>query len=343
MKIKRIKEPRFEEILTCEDSSSGLKAIIAIHNSRLGPALGGIRMYPYASQQDALQDVMKLAKAMSYKSAAARLKLGGGKAVIIGNPNRDKTPKLLQTMGKFVHHLKGRYYSAKDAGITTEDLVEIAKETEYVTGLPESMGGSGDPSPWTAKSVLEGIRVCLKTQLGHRHFEGVTVAIQGVGHVGFALAQLLRQAKARLIVSDVDQKLAERAARQFRAQIVAPHLLLDVECDVFAPCAMGGIVNDESIKRLRCKIIAGGANNQLADEAKHARRLLAKGILYAPDYVVNAGGVINIYVRDILKKKDPMPWIKKTGECLEEIFERSKHHGTPPSQIADELAEKVLA
>jgi len=343
MKIKTIKEPGFEEIVSCEESASGLKAIVAIHNTRLGPALGGIRMYPYANQELAIQDVMRLANAMSYKSAAARLKLGGGKAVIIGNPTCDKTPELLKSMGKFIHCLKGRYYSAKDADITTEDLVEIAKETEYVTGLPESMGGSGDPSPWTAQSVLEGMRVCLNERMNRSDFDGVTVAVQGVGHVGFALAKLLHEEKARLIVSDVNPKAADRAARELNAEIVAPNLLLDAEFDIFAPCAMGAVVNDQTIDMLACKVIAGGANNQLADEAKHALQLADKNILYAPDYVINAGGVINIYVRDILKEKNPMPWIKKTGDCLRTVFERSKQEGVPPSQVADELTGQILA
>jgi len=343
MKIKALQHPGFEEIVTCEDSASGLKSIIAIHNARLGPALGGIRMYPYRHEEEALDDVTRLAKAMSYKSAAAHLKLGGGKAVILGDPHRDKSPQLLKAMGKFVDHLQGRYWAAKDAGIVTEDLVVISKETKYVTGLPESLGGSGDPSPWTSQGIIEGLRACIETKLNQKNLSGLTVAIQGIGHVGFELARILHEENAKLILSDVHEEALKKAQRTFKAEIVHPNEIYQVPCDVFAPCALGGVLNDVTIPELKCKIIAGGSNNQLKDEIKHGMELFQRDILYAPDYILNAGGVINIYVRDILKEKDAMPWIKKIGGILTHIFKISSEKGIPPSQVADELTEEILA
>lgn len=343
MNIKLIEQDGFEEIAICNDPSSGLKAIIAIHSTRSGPALGGIRMYPYSDETEALKDVMRLAKAMSYKSAAAHLKLGGGKAVVIGKPNSDKTPQLLNAMGKFIDYLKGRYYSAKDVGITASDLAEIGKETRYVVGLPESIGGSGDPSPWTAKGVLEGMRACLKEKLNQDYFKGVVVAIQGLGHVGFSLAKLLHKEKAKLIVADVNQKIVERIVRELNAETVSTDEIFHTTCDIFAPCAMGGAVNDNTVPQLQCKIIAGCANNQLENQTIHGAELFRRGILYAPDYIINAGGVINIYVRDFLKEKDSMPWVKKIEGHLYKIFTLSKHKGVPTSQIANDLTEEILS
>ncbi len=343
MDINVIEQFGFEEILSCNDPSSGLKAIIAIHNTRFGPALGGIRMHPYTNEDEALKDVMRLAKAMSYKSAAAHLKLGGGKAVIIGKPDSDKTPQLLKAMGRFVDHLKGRYYAAKDVGINANDLGEIAKETKYVTGLPKSMGGSGDPSCWTAKGVLEGMRACLKEKLNQDNFKGVVVAIQGLGNVGFSLATLLHNEKAKLIVSDVNQKIVERAVHELNAHCVPLDQIFSTTCDIFAPCALGGAINDNTIHQLKCKIVAGCANNQLENQTEHGAELFRKGILYAPDYIINAGGVINIYVRDILNENDPMPWVKKIEEHLRKIFNLSQQNGIPTSQIANDLTEEILS
>jgi leucine dehydrogenase len=316
MKIKEIKKSGFEKI---------------------------VRMYPYATEDDALLDVTRLAEAMSYKSAAAHLKLGGGKAVIIGDSSRDKTPQLLKAMGRFINQLEGSYYSAKDLGFVTEDLVAIAKETKYVTGLPDTMGGSGDPSPWTARGIIEGMRACIKEKLGRSDFRDVRVAIQGIGHVGYALARLLREEGAGLIVSDVDTKALERARSELKAEIVSPDQVITVPCDVLSPCAVGSVINRETIPKLRCQIIAGGANNQLENDAQNSEQLFRKEILYASDYILNAGGVINIYVRDILKKSDSMPWIIKISGHLEQIFKLSKQNNTPPAQIANQLTEEILA
>ncbi|HXV27855.1 MAG TPA: Glu/Leu/Phe/Val dehydrogenase dimerization domain-containing protein [bacterium] len=342
MQIRTISQPGFEEVITCYDAESGLRSIIAIHSTKLGPALGGIRMLPYLDEKDALKDVMLLAKAMTYKAAVSHLKLGGGKAVILGDPLIRKTNALLKAMGKFVQHLKGRYIAAKDAGITMDDLVEISKETKYVTGLPGSMGGSGDPSPWTALGILEGIRACVKERLGKEQLEGLRIAIQGVGHVGYALAELLYREKTNLVISDTNPALAELAASKFKAAAVSPDEIENADVDIFSPCALGGIINDQSIPRFKCSIIAGGANNQLADEIKHDAALSKKGILYAPDYIINAGGLINIYVRDILKEKDANSWIKPIRPTLLEIFKKAKEEKTGTARAANQFTECLL-
>lgn len=335
MKIIKHRLPGFEESVTCHDEATGLQAVIVIHDTRSGPALGGIRMHPYASEREAVEDAMLLAKAMTYKARAANLKLGGGKAVIIGDPLSSKNERLLRAMGKFVNHLGGSYLAAKDAGITTDDLVEIASETRYVTGLPESMGGSGDPSPWTARGVLEGMRAYLKEKFRRNDFQGLSVGIQGVGHVGLALAELLHQEQAKLIISDTNAKLLEYPRNVLNAKPVDSDRIYDFEMDIFSPCALGGIINDDTVNRLRCSIIAGGTNNQLADETKNSRRLHERGILYAPDYIINAGGLINIYVREILKQNDSMPWIDKVRERLVKVVALSKENQISTAQAAD--------
>jgi leucine dehydrogenase len=349
MKLRKHQLPGFEESVTCYDETTGLKAVIVIHDTHSGPALGGIRMHPYTSDREAVEDAMLLAKAMTYKARAANLKLGGGKAVIIGDPMSSKNERLLRAMGRFVNHLEGRYLAAKDAGITTDDLVEVASETRYVTGLPEPMGGSGDPSPWTAIGILEGMRACLKEKSGRTDFRGLSVAIQGVGHVGLALAELLHQEEAKLIVSDTNAKLLEYPRNFLKAKTVDPDRIYDLEADIFSPCALGGIINDDTVNRLRCSIIAGGANNQLADETKNSRRLHEREILYAPDYIINAGGLINIYVGDILKEDDSIPWIEKIRDRLAKVFALSKEKQISTAQAADmcygssqERSNKVL-
>ncbi|MDP3921032.1 MAG: Glu/Leu/Phe/Val dehydrogenase dimerization domain-containing protein [Candidatus Omnitrophota bacterium] len=342
MKIEKIAKSGFEEILVCEDQASGLHAIIAVHNTRLGPALGGIRMHPYATTADALRDVTLLAQAMTYKSAASDLKLGGGKAVILGDPAADKSPERLYAMGRFINEFKGRYIAAKDLGITTEDLIAVAKETIYMTGLPETMGGSGDPSPWTAEGIFAGIRACFQFKLKQLNLAGVTVAIQGIGHVGLALARRLHSEGVKLIVSDTNPDLLKEVAEKLDAKAVPPDEIYDMPCEVFSPCAMGGIINDNTIKRLQCSIIAGGANNQLADMEKHDQLLRDQGILYAPDYIINAGGVINIYVKDILKEEDAMPWIRKISGHLLDVFERSAQSGKGVNFEADKLTQARL-
>lgn len=284
-----------EQIVFCNDKESGLKAIIAIHNTTLGPALGGCRMWPYSSEEDALRDALRLSRGMTYKSAAAGLNLGGGKAVIIGDPKTMKTEKLFRVFGRFVQTLGGRYITAEDVGTTVQDMAWVWMETEYVTGINRSFGGSGDPSPMTAYGVFQGIKAALKFKTGSDSLENMTVALQGVGQVGYHLLEHLIPAGAKVIATDLNSENLRRAQLAFSGiEFVAPEKIYEAPCTIFIPCALGGIVNDETIPKFRCQLIAGSANNVLADEDKHSAELEKRNILYIPDFVISAGGLINV-------------------------------------------------
>ncbi len=282
-----------EEVLFWRDRTTGLRAIVAIHDTTLGPAVGGTRMYPYPSEQAALEDVLRLARAMTYKNAAARLDAGGGKAVIIGDPARDKSEALFRAYGRFIETLGGRYLTTTDVGTTVADLDIIRHETAYVLGCSPAMGGSGDTSFLTGLTVYLGMAAAAQFVWGDRALTGRTVLVQGTGKVGMALMTHLHAEGAVLLVSDVDRGRVQRAADQFGARIVPPDTVYDTPCDIFSPNALGGVLNDATIPSLRCRIVCGGANNQLAEE-RHARALMERGILYAPDFIVNSGGVINV-------------------------------------------------
>lgn len=284
-----------EQVIFLHDAESGLKAIIAIHDTTLGPSLGGCRMWQYENEELALRDVLRLSRGMTYKSAAAGLNLGGGKAVIIGNPKMDKSETLFRAYGRFVQGLAGRYITAEDVGTTVREMEWVRMETDYVCGISRALGGSGDPSPVTALGCYEGIKASVKWQTGNESLEGKRVAVQGVGAVGYHLVQHLTRDGAKVIATDIDQENLKRITTDFRSvEVVSPDKIYGVECDVFAPCALGAVVNDDTIPQLKCGIIAGSANNQLADEDKHSALLEKKGVLYAPDYVINAGGLINV-------------------------------------------------
>ncbi|MCS6837581.1 MAG: leucine dehydrogenase, partial [Bdellovibrionaceae bacterium] len=285
-----------EEVVFCYDKTVGLKAIIAIHNTTLGPALGGTRMWDYKSEEEALIDVLRLSKGMTYKAAASGLNLGGGKAVIIGNPKTQKSEALFRAFGQFVNSLNGRYITAEDVGTCVTDMEHIFMETPWVTGIPKEFGGSGDPSPYTAHGVLMGIKAAVAFHLKTDSLRGIRVAVQGLGHVGYHLVGYLIQEGAQILASDIDPEKVEKVKKEYpQVTIVSPQEILFSACEVLAPCALGGIVNDETIPKLKCKIIAGGANNQLL-ERRHGDHLKELGILYAPDYVINAGGLINVVV-----------------------------------------------
>jgi len=343
MQIKTLKIEGYEEVIEGRDSTCGLHAYIAVHSTRKGPSLGGIRMASYTSPDQALEDVLRLAKAMTYKAAAFNMNLGGGKAVIIGNPEKDKRGCLFRAMGRMINQLDGRYYAAKDAGVVTEDLIEVAQETRFVTGLPALMGGSDDPSPATAMGIFYGMRACLREKFGSDSFKDIVVAIQGLGHVGFALASLLKAEKAQLIITDTNETLIKKAQEQFDAEVVSPDKIYSVSCDIFSPCALGGAINDTTINQLNCRIVAGGANNQLVVPEKHGKLLMEKDILYAPDYVLNAGGLMNIYVKDILKEKDVDRMLEKIETQLEAIFTKAKKSNLPPGQVANEMTDANLS
>lgn len=340
MDIKRVSIPNYEEVYSCSDPATGLRAFISVHSTRLGPACGGIRLWNYRSESEALEDVLRLSKAMTYKAACAGLNLGGGKAVIIANPDEPKLEKMLRSMGKFIDSLGGRYLAAEDARITPDDLEIIAKETHFVTGLHK---GSGDPSPVTADGVLRGIKVCIEEALCRRDLSGVTVALQGLGHVGFNLAKLLVHAGAKVTVTEINPKLLEKARKELSVHTVLPEDIFHVEADMFSPCALGGVLNQDNIPKLPFRVIAGAANNQLENQEVNDRLLFERKILYAPDFVINAGGLINIYVRDILKEKDVQSWLELIPKNLREIFAISKRENIPPGQAAIRLAEARIS
>ena len=330
------------------DEASGLKAIVAIHSTARGPAAGGCRMWPYANSEAALDDALKLSRAMSYKNAVADLELGGGKSVIIGDSRTQKTPALFEALGAAVESLGGRYWAAEDVGVSPEDLAHTRKRTRYVAGLDGHRAASGDPSPVTAEGVFRGVALCVRRGLG-RDLDGVSVAIQGVGHVGGLLADKLAAAGARLVITDANEALAEAVADRTGADLVAPGAIFDADTDVFAPCALGGAITIETLARLRARVIAGGANNQLASpEAGLA--IYQKGLIYAPDYVINGGGIINVAaeIRALDADADFDPaWVEAKLErltaTLEEILQRSIDEGRPTHEVANEVARARIA
>jgi leucine dehydrogenase len=283
-----------EQVVICSDKRTNLQAIIAIHNTTLGPALGGTRMWMYPSDKEALIDALRLSRGMTYKAAVAGLNLGGGKAVIIADPNKDKSEALFRTYGRFVQGLGGRYITAEDVGTSVQDMEWVRIETKYVTGIDRALGGSGDPSPVTAFGVYHGMKACLKEKTGSDSVRGKTVAVQGAGHVASYLCDYLAKEGAKLFITDIYEDKAKALAAKTKGKYVAPEKIYDCDADVFCPCALGAILNDKTIPRLKAMIVAGGANNQLAEEEKHGRMLIKRDILYAPDYAINAGGLISV-------------------------------------------------
>lgn len=284
-----------EQVVFCHDEATGLKAIIAIHNTVLGPALGGTRMWTYSSEQEAQTDVLRLSRGMTFKAAISGLNLGGGKAVIIADSKTKKTEAFLRRFGKFVNSLNGKYITAEDVNMKTSDMEYIHMETKHVTGLPESMGGGGDPSPVTAFGVYMGMKATAKKVYGNDSLSGKRVAVQGVGQVGMHLVEYLVKENADVFVTDLFEEKALGIAKKYNVIPVGQDEIYDLDVDIYAPCALGATVNDETIQRLKCSIIAGAANNQLKDEIRHGYMLLDKSIAYAPDFLINAGGLINVY------------------------------------------------
>jgi len=321
------------------DKKAGLKAIIAIHNTNLGPALGGCRIFPYGSEEDALVDVLRLSRSMSYKSALAGLPLGGGKAVIIADPRRDKTPALLWAMGDFVESLAGKFIVAEDSGTTVEDIRLMAERTAHISGMVGAKHG-GDPSPTTGYGVFIGLVEAVKHKLGKSSLKGVKVAIQGCGNVGYNLAERLLETGAIVYAADVSSHAIGRAVEELGVIAVEPQNIFTLDVDVFSPCAMGAVLNDKTIAALRASIVAGSANNQLA-EARHADDLREKGILYAPDFVINVGGLIDAYYqRTGATYQQLKDHVDRVGQTLGTIFERATKESRNTSEIAEELAEE---
>ncbi len=327
-----------EQVVFCHDPASGLKAIIAIHNTARGPALGGCRMWPYASDEEALTDALRLSRGMTYKSALADLAMGGGKSVIIGDPRKNKSDALVRAMGRFVDSLGGRYTVAEDVGISVADVDLMGEETAFVGGA--SKGGVGDPSPTTAYGVYMGIKAAARHRLGSGALKGLRIAVQGVGHVGYYLCRHLSDEGAELIVTDIARDSLDRVVKEFDAKVVAPQAIYGVEADIFAPCALGAVINDETLPILKAKVVAGSANNQLA-EARHGEALRQRGILYAPDYVINAGGIIIIsHEGPDYDEAKAFTHVARIHDTLLEIFRRAETKRIATSEAADRLAEE---
>ncbi len=325
------------------DKASGLKAIVAIHDSRLGPALGGCRFVHYETDESAVVDALRLARGMTYKAALAGLKHGGGKSVIIRPRGAFDRRSLFRAFGQFLEDLGGHYITAEDSGTSIEDMDVIRSVTKNVTGIDMSRGGSGDPSPFTALGTRRGIEACVRQKLGKDSLKGIHVAIQGVGHVGYYLSKELHAAGAKLSVADIDPLKSERAKREFGAEVVTLDKIAETPCDVFSPNALGAGLNDQTIPSLQCPIVAGAANNQLA-EPRHGEDLHARGILYAPDYAINAGGLVNVaqevlgYDANVSREKT-----LKIYDTIFDIAERSKKSNLPTYRVADMLVEERLA
>ncbi|MGH7447632.1 MAG: Glu/Leu/Phe/Val dehydrogenase dimerization domain-containing protein [Longimicrobiales bacterium] len=335
--FERIAEHSHEQLVFCHEPSAGYRGIIAIHNTTLGPALGGTRFWNYGNDDEAIIDALRLARGMTYKAAVAGLNLGGGKSVIMGDNRTLRREMIFRAHGRFVESLGGRYITAEDVGTSVEDMDYVKMETEYVTGVA---GGSGDPSPVTAYGVYRGIKACAKERYGSDSVNGITIAVQGTGHVGYHVCEYLAAEGASLIVTDIDPVRVQRVVDDFGAKAVGPDEIYAVDAPIFAPCALGAIVNDDTIPQFRFEIIAGAANNQLAQE-RHGDMLHKRDILYAPDYVINAGGLINVYgeLNDWTAEQAK----RKAGEIydtLGQIFELAKENGLPTYEAADRVAER---
>ncbi|MCH8500293.1 MAG: amino acid dehydrogenase [Aliidiomarina sp.] len=329
-----------EQVVFCHDKVTGLKAIIAVHDTTMGPALGGTRMWSYANSEEALTDVLRLSRGMTYKSALAGLPLGGGKAVIIGDAKKDKSEAFFKAYGRFVNALGGKYITAEDVNIRTSDIAIVATETAYVAGTE---GKAGDPSPHTAEGTYLGLKAAAKHAFGNEDLSGLKIAIQGLGAVGYDFAKYCANEGAKLIVCDVNQESVDRAVAELGAEAVSIDAIYDADVDVYAPCALGATINDETLKRIKAKVIAGSANNQLATPA-HDKIVKDMGILYAPDYVINAGGVIHVCSEAAnFSREDTAARVKAIYGTLDKIFTRASAEDRPTGEIADEMAREILA
>ncbi len=332
-----------EQVVICSDPKVGLRAIIAIHNTALGPALGGTRMWPYKSEEEAMRDVLRLSRGMTYKAAVAGLNLGGGKAVIIGDPSKDKSEALFRAYGRFVEGLGGRYITAEDVGTDIQSMEWVRMETKYVTGISRALGGSGDPSSVTALGTYMGMKACAHKQYGSDSLKGRKIAIQGAGHVSSYLANLLKKEGAKLYITDIYEDKVKNIVDETGATAVKPDEIYGLDVDIFSPCALGGIINSETIPALKCNIIAGCANNQLDDEEIHGQMLIDREIMYAPDYVINAGGLINVanelegYNYDRAHEQ-----AARIYDVILDILNHAEEYNIPTYVASNELAERRL-
>ncbi len=334
-----------ERVLVCSNPEVGLRAIIALHSTVLGPGLGGVRMWPFESFEEAMVDALRLSRGMTYKAAAAGLNLGGGKAVILGDPKKDKSEALFRAFGRYIESLGGLYITAEDVGTDMEDMEVILTETQWVTGKSPARGGSGDPSPVTAHGVLQGIKAAVRWRFDDADLAGRSVAIQGLGSVGYHLAEYLAAEGAKLFGADIDADQVERAREELGLEPVPLGDILGVDCDVLAPCALGAVLNESTIPQLNCGIVAGAANNQLADEDRDGQALFERGILYAPDFMINAGGLINVYneLGGSYNRERALRMTRTIYLNLMRAFEVSKLEAVPTNEAADRVAEERIA
>lgn len=332
-----------EQLAFCSEPSVGLKAIIAIHDTTLGPALGGVRMWPYENEQAAIRDVLRLSRGMTYKAAISGLNLGGGKAVIIGDPNKDKSEALFRTFGRYVDSLGGRYITAEDVGIEVQDMEWVYSETKFVTGIPKTLGGGGDPSPLTAYGVYMGMKACANKAYGSDSLKNMSIAIQGAGHVSSHLARLLHEEGAKLYISDIYEEKAAKLAEEVDGTAVDPESIYGLEVEIFSPCALGSVVNDDTLKQLSCDIIAGSANNVLDEEERHGHMLIDRGILYAPDYVINAGGMIHVACElEGYNEQRAYKQVEHIYDVILNILNYAEEHEVPTYSASNVLAERRI-
>lgn len=342
--FSQIEELDHEQVVLCNDKASGLTAVIAIHDTTLGPALGGTRMWNYATKEAGITDALRLSRGMTYKAAISGLNLGGGKAVIIGDP-ATKSEALWRRYGKFVNSLNGKYITAEDVNTSTKDMEYIHMETKHVTGIPKYMGGSGDPSPFTAYGTFVGIKSCANRRWGSDSLENKKILVQGVGHVGQYLVEHLTKAGAHVLISDINEKKIKETVDAFGAKVVAPDEIFDIDIDIYAPCALGATINDESIPKLKCEIIAGAANNQLKDEAVHGKALIERDILYAPDFLINAGGLMNVAAEaaGVYNEEKVTADVEEIYSRMHMIFDKANAEGLTNQRAAIRMAEERIA
>lgn len=333
-----------EQVVFCHDEATGLKAIIGIHNTILGPALGGTRMWNYSTEQEAVTDVLRLSRGMTYKAAISGLNLGGGKAVIIGDVDKLKNEAFMRRFGKFVNSLNGKYITAEDVNMKTRDMEYIGMETSHVTGLPETMGGSGDPSPVTAYGVYIGMKATAKKIYGDESLKGKKVLVQGVGQVGMYLVGHLTKEGAKVMISDIAEQKVAQVAKEHKAEVIAPANVFNTDMDIYAPCALGATLNDESIPKLKCNIVAGAANNQLKEEKRHGYMLIDRNITYAPDFLINAGGLINVYNEYLggYNRDRAYQQAEKIYDTCLNIFTVAEERDITTQEAAIEIAEKRI-
>ena len=341
--LRRMSLMGHEQVVFCQDKETGLKAIIAIHNTVLGPALGGTRMWKYDNELDALKDVLRLSRGMTYKAAVTGLALGGGKAVIIGDASNEKTEALMRKFGEYVDSLNGKYITAEDVGMSTKDMQYVKMETDHVTGIPIEMGGGGDPSPVTAFGVYMGMKASAMFKWGSDDLNGKHVVVQGIGHVGENLVKHLTEEGAKVIINDINEARLQEVSKMYGSEIMMGDAIFDAEMDIYAPCALGATVNDDTLSRLKCSIIAGAANNQLEDEKVHAEAVKCRGIVYAPDFLINAGGLINVYSE--LNGYDREQALEKTRKIYDttlEILVKAEQEDITTHEAALRIAEQRI-